>query len=95
VPRPKDGWSGSFSPFDADRSLSRTASNGGEVMVNLKREVQIQVEWRGRSINPSLGLKEQKGIAESPRSGTFDDDDDEEEEEDVDREEGEDQEFER
>jgi hypothetical protein len=60
-------------------------------MVNLKREVQIQVEWRGRSINPSLGLKEQKGIAESPRSGTFDDDD----EEDVDREEGEDQEFER
>jgi hypothetical protein len=34
-----------------------------------------------------LGLKGQKGIAESPRSGTFDDDD---EEEDVDREEGED-----
>jgi hypothetical protein len=57
--------------------------------------VQIQVEWRGRSINPSLGLKEQKGIAERPRSGTFDDDDEEEEEEDVDREEGEDQEFER
>ena len=55
--------------------------------MNLKREVQIQVEWRGRSINPSLGLKEQKGIAESPRSGTFDDED---EDEDVDREEGDD-----
>jgi hypothetical protein len=77
VPRPKEGWSGSFSPFDVDRSISRTASNGGEVMVNRKREVQIQVEWRGRSINPSLGLKEQKGIAESLWSGTFDDDDDE------------------
>jgi hypothetical protein len=80
--KPKDGWSGSFSSFDVDRSLSRTASNRSEVMVNMKREVQIQVEQRS-SITPSLGLKEQKSIAESTRRGTFDDD------EDVDREEGE------
>jgi hypothetical protein len=73
VLKPKDGWSGSFSSHAVDRSLSRTASNGGEVIVNMKRGVQIQVEQR-RSINPSLGLKEQKSIAESTRSGTFDDD---------------------
>ena len=53
------------------------------MIVNMKREVQIQVSQR-RSINPSLGLKEQKSIAESTRSGTFSDD------VDVDRKEGED-----
>jgi hypothetical protein len=43
------------------------------MIVNMKREVQIYVEQR-RSINPSLGLKEQKSIAENTRSGAFDDD---------------------
>jgi hypothetical protein len=43
------------------------------MMANMKREVQIQVSQR-RSINPSLGLKGQKSIVGSTRSGTFDDD---------------------
>jgi hypothetical protein len=54
--------SGSVSSFNIDRSLSRTASNGGEMLVSMTREVQIQVERR-RSIAASLSLKEQKSIA--------------------------------
>ena len=74
------GSSGSVSSFNIDRSLSRTPSNGGEMLVSMKREVQIQVERR-RSIAASLSLKEQKSIAESARtgrSGAFDDARDEE-----------------
>jgi len=70
------GWSGSVSSFNIDRSLSRSTSNGGEMMVNMKREVQIQVERR-RSIAASLSLKEQRSIAESARIGNVDSDADE------------------
>jgi hypothetical protein len=34
--KPKDSWSRSFSTFDVDKSLSRTASNGSEVMVSIE-----------------------------------------------------------
>jgi len=37
-----DDWSGSLSSFDVDRS--RTSPHGGEMMVNMKREVHVQVE---------------------------------------------------
>ncbi|KAN0119571.1 hypothetical protein V8E51_001779 [Hyaloscypha variabilis] len=68
-------WSGSVSSFNIDRSLSRNASNGGEMLVSMTREVQIQVERR-KSIAASLSLQEQKSIADiagSGRSGACDD----------------------
>ena len=76
-PSDSGGWSGSVSSFNIDRSLSRSTSNGSEMLVNMKREVQIQIERR-RSIASGLSLKEQRSIAESARSGNVDADADEE-----------------
>lgn len=68
--RPKGSWSessASFSSFNVARH--HISPNDGEIMVNMKREVTLQVERR-RSIAASL--KEQKSIAES--TSAFNDD---------------------
>ena len=70
----KESWNSSISSFDVDRT--RTFPSDGEMMVSMKKEVNVSVERR-KSVGSGLGLSgsEQKPKADNMSMTSFLEDD--------------------